>query len=123
MPKTVVDCGNCGPDYSAIRNMIQRNFDAIVEQTHGGEDTLARLGQGGVSLVCVNRKLDRDYSDGMDVIRQIKADERFKDVPVMLVSNYEEHQAAAVAAGAEAGFGKLALSDPKTIDLLKPYLD
>ena len=123
MPKTVIDCGNCGPDYSAIRNLIQRNFDAIVEQTHGPEDTLARLTKGGVSLVCVNRKLDRDYTDGMEVIRQMKADDRFKEVPVMLVSNYEEHQAAAVSVGAVPGFGKLSLSDPKTVELLKPYLD
>lgn len=123
MPKTVVDCGNCGPDYNSIRNLVQRNFDAIVEQTHGAEDTLARLQKGGVSLVCVNRKLDRDYTDGMDVIRQIKSDERFEDTPVMLVSNYEEQQAAAVAVGAVPGFGKLAVSDPATVDLLKPYLD
>lgn len=123
MPKTVVDCGNCGPDYNSIRNLIQRNFDAVVEQTHGAEDTLARLHKGGVDLICVNRKLDRDYTDGMDVIRQIKSDDRFKETPVMLVSNYEEHQSAAVAVGAVPGFGKLSLSDPTTVDLLKPYLD
>lgn len=123
MPKVVVDCGNCGPDFNSIRNLIQRNFDAIVEQTHAAPDTLARLKKGGVSLVCVNRKLDCDYSDGMEVIRQIKSDDALKDIPVMLISNYEEHQTAAVSAGAVEGFGKLAISNPGTVDLLKPFLE
>ncbi|WP_235934992.1 response regulator [Candidatus Laterigemmans baculatus] len=102
--------------------MIQSHFDAVVEQTHDGAETLARLRKGGVDLVLVNRKLDRDYSDGLDVIRQIKSDDQLSDVPVMLVTNYEEHQQAAVAVGAVAGFGKLALSDPQTHALLEPIL-
>lgn len=122
MPKTVIDCGNCAPDHNAIRNMIQSHFDAVVEQTHDGGETLARLRQGGVDLVLVNRKLDRDYSDGMEVIRQIKSDDELSRVPVMLVTNYEEHQQAAVAIGAVAGFGKLAMSDPQTHALLEPFL-
>lgn len=122
MPKTVIDCGNCVPDHNSIRNMIQSRFDAVVHRTHGSEDTLARLRQGDVALVVVNRKLDRDYSDGVEVIRQIKNDPQVADVPVMLVSNYEEHQQAAVAAGAVPGFGKLALSDPQTHRLFEPFL-
>lgn len=122
MPKTVIDCGNCGPDHSAIRNLIQNHFDAVVEQTHGADDTLRRLKRGGVDLVVVNRKLDRDYSDGMEVIRQIKADESLREVPVMLVTNYPDQQQAAVAEGAVPGFGKLALSDPTTKELLTPFL-
>lgn len=122
MPKTVIDCGNCGPDHNSIRNMIQSHFDAVVQQTHGSEDTLRRLRQGDVDLVIVNRKLDRDYSDGIEVIRQIKSDAQGADVPVMLISNYEEHQQAAVAIGAVPGFGKLALSDPKTPSLFEPFL-
>lgn len=122
MPKTVIDCGNCGPDHNSIRNMIQSHFDAVVQQTHGSEDTLRRLRQGDVDLVIVNRKLDRDYSDGIEVIRQIKSEAQGADVPVMLISNYEEHQQAAVAIGAVPGFGKLALSDPKTPSLFKPFL-
>jgi CheY-like chemotaxis protein len=123
MPKTVIDCGNCAPDHNAIRNLVQRNFDAVVEQTHGSKDTLARLRKGDVTLVCVNRKLDQDYSDGMVIIHSILADEKLKDIPVMLISNYEEHQSAAVACGAVPGFGKLAIGNPATVDLLKPYLE
>ncbi len=122
MPKTVVDCGNCGPDYNAIRQMVQSNFEAVVLQTHSLEDTLVLLAQRSVDLVTVNRKLDRDYSDGMDVIRGIKADPRFSSVPIMLVTNYDEYQEAAAKVGAVRGFGKLTVRDPATVGLLQPYL-
>ena len=62
----------------------------------------------------VNRKLDHDYSDGIDIIRQIKADPALAPVRVMLVTNYPEHQAAAIAAGAIHGFGKLEFEHPAT---------
>ncbi|MGV3484545.1 MAG: response regulator [Planctomycetaceae bacterium] len=122
MPKTLIDCGNCGPDYNSIRQMVQANFDAVVLQTHGLEDTLELLGQREVALVTVNRKLDRDYTDGLDVIRGIKADPRFASVPVMLVTNYDEHQEAAEKEGAVWGFGKLSVRDPKTVERLQPFL-
>jgi CheY-like chemotaxis protein len=122
MVKTLIDCGNCGPDYNAIRQMVQANFEAVVLQTHGLEDTLELLAQREVALVTVNRKLDRDYSDGLEVIRGIKADPRFSSVPVMLVTNYDEHQEAAEKEGAVWGFGKLTVRDPKTIERLQPFL-
>jgi hypothetical protein len=40
----------------------------------------------------------------------------------MLISNYEEHQAAAVAAGAQPGFGKLSLNSPQTLERLGKFL-
>jgi len=122
MPKTLLDCGNCGPDFNAIRNMAKKNFGATVIQCHGAEDTLATLRQRSVDLVTVNRKLDRDYSDGSEVIKAIKADPEVSDVPVMLVTNYDEHQAAAMELGAIRGFGKLSIGDETTRDQLEPYL-
>ncbi|QDV42702.1 Response regulator receiver domain protein [Stieleria neptunia] len=122
MTKTVVDCGNCGPDFHSIRQFVTSNFDAVVVQSHNAEETLTLLRQRDVALVTVNRKLDRDYSDGMDVVKTIKAEGDVAEVPVMLVTNYEEHQQAAMEAGCVRGFGKLALRDPKTVELLQPYL-
>jgi CheY-like chemotaxis protein len=122
MTKTVVDCGNCGPDYNAIRKLVQSQFDAVVLQTHGLEDTLEQLIQRPVDLVTVNRKLDRDYTDGIEVIRGIKADPRFSSIPVMLITNYEEHQQEAIQAGAVRGFGKLSVGDPATVRLLESIL-
>lgn len=122
MTKTVVDCGNCGPDFSAIRQMLKGSFDVKVMQTHGAEDTLEALKKLPVDLVTVNRKLDRDYTDGLEVIRAIKADPEVASVPVMLVTNYDEHQQTAVEAGALYGFGKLSLNDSETHERLKAVL-
>ena len=122
MTKTVVDCGNCGPDFHSIRQFVTSNFDAVVIQSHDADDTLKLLREREVALVTVNRKLDRDYSDGMDVVKRIKSDTDIGEVPVMLVTNYEEHQQSAIDAGCVRGFGKLAIGDPATLDLLQPYL-
>lgn len=122
MTKTVVDCGNCGPDFHSIRQFVTSHFDAVVVQTHNVDETLEVLRRRDVALVTVNRKLDRDYSDGMEVVKVIKADEEVGTIPVMLVTNYEEHQQSAMRAGCVRGFGKIALRDPSTADLLAPYL-
>ena len=122
MAKVLLDCGNCGPDFNAIRQLAEQEFGADVRQSHGTEDTLEILRSGGIDLVTVNRKLDRDYSDGLEVIKAIKSDPELASVPVMLVTNYAEHQQLAIAEGCVMGFGKLALADPATHELLEPYL-
>ena len=122
MPKRVLDVGNCVPDHAAIRSLLERTFKAEVTQTHGPDDTLAALKEESFDLVLINRKLDQDYSDGLDIIKSIKSDSALATTPVMLITNYEDHQAAAVAAGAEPGFGKLSLSSPQTLERLGKFL-
>jgi CheY-like chemotaxis protein len=72
--------------------------------------------------VLVNRKLDADSSDGIDVLRAIKEDAALAALPVMLVSNYPDAQQEAQAAGAVPGFGKAQVSSPETLELLRTYL-
>ena len=122
MSKTLLDCGDCGPDFHAIRQMVSNHFGASVVQSHGVEDTLELLRNQSVDLVTVNRKLDRDYSDGLNVAVAIKSDPDLGSIPVMLVTNYDEHQETAMAAGCVKGFGKLAIKDPETRNLLEPFL-
>jgi two-component system chemotaxis response regulator CheY len=114
MTKRVLDVGQCGPDHATIRSYLTANFDCDVVQTHGLSDTLNALKAGEFHLVLVNRKLDADYSDGIEILRAIKADAATASIPVMLVTNYPEHQAAAIAAGAMRGFGKLEFDRPET---------
>ena len=45
---------------------------------------LSQLKTGQFDLVLVNRKLDVDYSDGIEVIRMLKTDPDAASVPVML---------------------------------------
>jgi CheY-like chemotaxis protein len=123
MPKRVLDVGQCGPDHSTIRRYLTRHFDCEISKADTLDDALATLKSGKFDLVLVNRKLDIDYSDGLEVIRQIKADPATAAVPVMLVTNYPEHQDAAIAAGAIRGFGKLEYEKPQTLDRLAAVLD
>ena len=121
--RTVLDVGNCGPDHASIRRMLSGYFDVEILQAHGPRDTLQLLRQSAVDLVLINRKLDQDYSDGVEVLRLIKSDPEVSAVPVMIVTNLAEHQAAAIALGAEAGFGKLELQEPATRQKLAAFLE
>ncbi len=122
MSKRVLDVGQCGPDHSAIRRLLEARFGAQVVQAHGLTDALAQLRREPCALVLVNRKLDADYSDGMEIIKALKADADVKDVPVMLISNYADAHAEAVAAGALHGFGKAELGKRETEDKLRAVL-
>ncbi|MBA2113375.1 response regulator [Bremerella alba] len=122
MPKQVLDVGNCGYDHSSLKNLIERNFDAKVLQSHGPTDTLKMLREQSFALVVINRKLDRDHSDGMDILKDMKADEQLQDIPVLLLSNFEDAQANAQEVGAVPGFGKRDLGKETTLKKLQPYL-
>lgn len=122
MAKRVLDVGNCVPDHTAIRTMLESSFGAELVRVHGPEDALEELRKGGFDLVVINRKLDRDYSDGMDILKAIKADDQLSATPVMIITNYPEYEEAAVAAGAELGFGKNALYDEQTQARLAKFL-
>ena len=122
MTKRVLDVGNCVPDHAAIRGMLQRSFGAEVVQVDGPDDALAALRKEPFDLIVVNRKLDQDYSDGLDVIKAIKADAKLASVPCMLITNYPDQQQTAVAAGAEYGFGKKELQSDETQARLAKFL-
>jgi len=122
MAKRVLDVGNCVPDHTAIRTMLETSFGAEVVQVHGLEDTFEELRKSKYDLVVINRKLDRDYSDGMDILKAIKADEQLSSTPVMIITNFPEYEEAAVAAGAEPGFGKKSLYAEETQARLAKYL-
>lgn len=123
MAKRVLDVGQCGFDHGSIDRLVRGAFDAETVPAHSINDALEQLRGGRFDLVLVNRKLDHDYSDGLDVVRAVKADAGLSSMPVMLVSNLPEAQQAAVAAGAELGFGKAELGDSQTVEKLRRFLE
>ncbi|MEQ1829969.1 MAG: response regulator [Pirellula sp.] len=123
MTKIVLDVGNCNPDHNALTSMLTRSYDVSVLRAHELTDTIQLLSQKPVDLILINRKLDIDYSDGMDILRELKQNESFKSIPVMIVTNYAEHQEAAVAEGAEYGFGKLQFAESATHERLSRILN
>jgi two-component system chemotaxis response regulator CheY len=122
MRKRVLDVGNCHPDHAAIRRMLEATFGAEVVRAHEAQDALALVRTQSFDLVLVNRKLDSDYSDGLPIIEAIKADPQLAHLPCMLITNYAEHQEAAVRAGAAAGFGKQEIHAAATREKLAPFL-
>lgn len=123
MPKTVLSVGQCRPDNAAIGHFLKSNFDVQVLTSDLPADTQATINSQQIDLVLINRKLDADYSDGMDILKSLKADESTSAIPVMLVSNFAEWQEKAVAAGAVYGFGKAELTSAETIERVQSALN
>ena len=123
MTSRVLSVGNCGFDQSSIRDMVESRFSATVLGADTAADALELLRNDSIDLVLVNRIFDQDGFPGLDLIRTIAAASDLQHIPTMLISNFPDHQQAAVAAGARPGFGKRQLHDPATIERLAEVLD
>jgi hypothetical protein len=122
MPKKIALVGHCGPDSSFLRIAVSKaERDAVVLAVDDDSD-LKRVLNDGVDLLLLNRQLDYgfDEREGVALIRKIRAN--YPSVKTMLVSNYPEAQAAAVAEGALPGFGKREIGTPKVNELLRSAL-
>ena len=119
MPK-VLNVGQCVPDHMTISSYLRRNFNAEVVKVDSESEALDLVAAGGVDLVLVNRLYDADGSPGLETVRAITSGDGVP--PVMLVSNYEDAQEAAVKAGAEPGFGKGDIGTPAAEEKLKAVL-
>ena len=122
MSKRVLDVGNCDMDHGNLRALIEGTFDVAIVRCHSAKEALSELRKAPADLVLINRQFDRDQSDGVELIKQVKADAQLKSTPCMLITNFPEHQQTSVAAGGEPGFGKRELGQKKTVDLLAKYL-
>lgn len=122
MTKRVLSVGQCVPDTNSLVQFMTSHFDVDIDQSDVETDTLEKLKHETYELVVINRKLDADYSDGIDLIRKIKNITAIQSNHLMLVSNFPEYQEEAVEAGAEYGFGKDDYQREETVARLKPYL-
>ncbi len=121
--KRILDVGNCVPDHAAVKRFFTQHFDCEVAQADRGDHAMKKLRNETFDLVVVNRRLDVDYTDGIDVIKQIKATPETAAVPVMLITNHAEHQDAAIEVGAVRGFGKLEYANPETLKKVQAVLE
>ena len=118
MPR-VLNVGQCVPDHMSISAYLRRKFDAEVVKIDSHAAAVEAAKGADVDLVLVNRLYDADGSPGLDTVKAIADAD---GPPVMLVSNYEEAQSHAVAAGAQPGFGKGDLGTPAADEKLAPVL-
>ncbi|GAB4386784.1 MAG: hypothetical protein Kow0022_16800 [Phycisphaerales bacterium] len=114
---SVLLVGHCGPDSFMLRRAVKTMLgtDDVVF-INSSEDLESALPDA--SLVLVNRVLDGsfEHESGIELIRSLAGRTGAR---LMLVSNYPEAQAEAVAAGAVPGIGKADLLSEQTRQRLK----
>lgn len=122
MGKTVVLVGHCGPDSSFLRMAVSSAERGITVTMADDEGELKAALDSGVQLVLLNRELGWGFEQslGVDVIKTLG--HRYPNTKFMLVSNYAEAQAAAVAAGGVPGFGKREIGQPRVTQLIREAL-
>src|SRR5262245_55481387 len=108
MTGRALSVGQCDLDHGNISRVLRERYGCEVVRADTAADALAELKAGAFDMVLVNRVFHADGDSGLALVEQVRG------VPVMLVSNFEEAQAQAVAVGAVPGFGKAALADPET---------
>lgn len=111
--------GHCGPDAIMLKTVVQRALPEANVELINDHDALDASLAGDVVLL-VNRELDGDFRTGVggiDLIRHLT--ESATTAPMLLVSNFEDAQAQAEAAGAMPGFGKSDLYHDDTTQRLK----
>jgi len=122
MAKRVALIGHCGPDSSYLRMAVTTaDKSARIVTADDARELESLLGEG-VDLLLFNRVLDYGFEEyeGAALIQKLR--ERFPNLKMMLVSNYPDAQAAAVAAGALPGFGKRDIGSPRVKELLRQAL-
>jgi CheY-like chemotaxis protein len=118
----VLDVGQCGPDHMMIRRTLTDHFDVQVDRAADVPEALQAMRNQPYALVLVNRLIDGDRSEGMALVTEARNDPSLRETPIMLVSDIEDAQRLAVAAGAVPGFGKSKVGDSSTVRLLAQYL-
>ena len=121
--KKVALVGHCGPDGSFLRITVRKAHPDVNVLMVDDDRDLQRALADGVELLLLNRELSYGFHDtmGVDLIKRLK--DQKVDVKMMLVSNYPEAQADAVAAGALPGFGKRELGSPRILSLIREALE
>lgn len=111
------------PDHYMLASVISEHFAADVEQAETIDDALAAMRERRYAVVLVNRIIDSDDSEGIELIRRAKTAPELADVPVMMISNHADALERAVAAGGAPGFGKRDVRNSKPQERLAPFLE
>ena len=122
MAKKVALIGHCGPDSSYLRMAVTAAERGVQFVMVEDDESLKRVLDQGVDLLLFNRVLDYGFieDEGVSLIRKLRP--HYPQVKMMLISNYPDAQAAALAAGASAGFGKREVGSERVRTLLREAL-
>lgn len=116
----VVLVGHCGPDSGMLRRAVEKALPHC-EVTHADRARELEEQSNASSLLLVNRVLPAGLGEsaGIELIRTLQQRDASRRPTAMLVSNYEDAQREAEAAGALPGFGKAELGRAETREKLR----
>ncbi|MEO1235706.1 MAG: hypothetical protein AAFX76_02840 [Planctomycetota bacterium] len=115
---TVALVGHCGFDGASLQRLAEQALPGASVVAVNSQRELDAVAHGR-SLLLINRVLDGGFDAG-DSRAMIAALAEADDPPaMMLVSNYSDAQADAVAAGALPGFGKSDMGQPAVAQRLR----
>ena len=119
LPKKILLVGHCGPDSTYLKIAVRSAVGEVTIASAGDRAQLDRAIAAGVDLILFNRELDYGFepATGVEMIRLLK--QRYPDLKMMLITNYPEVQAAAIAAGAKPGFGKRDIGSPRAREIIR----
>ena len=122
MSKKVALVGHCGPDSSFLRMAVSSADRSVQVLAADDSSELNKVLADGVDLLLLNREMPYGFEDheGVGLIRKLRS--QHPGVKMMLVSNYPEAQAAAVAAGAVPGFGKREIGTKRVAEVIREAL-
>ena len=115
--------GQCDFDYQRISFVLSKIFELEIYRADSFDDAIQSALEQPYALILINRIMDLDRSEGIAILHELKSIPQTENIPVMIISDYQETQDSAVAAGASPGFGKAALDTEQTFELLSNYLD
>jgi len=81
-------------DSRLIRGIIEKTATAIgfeVLQAANGKDALNHLEAGGKEINLVLLDWNMPMMNGIEVLKNMRADDRFKEIPVLMVSTESEN--------------------------------
>ena len=122
MTRKVLDIGQCGPDHWGISNLLLKHFSVEISRAESYDEAIRLARASSYDLILINRLLDADGSPGIDILQTLKSEPTTANMPVMLVSNFEDAQQEAISMGAVRGFGKSQLNNPSTLKALGEFL-
>ena len=108
-------------DDDAVRTMLRltlAHFGHTVIEARNGREGLDLFRRAGADLVITD--IVMPDTEGLEVVMDLRR--KHPAVKMMLVSNYPEAQAAAVAAGAMPGFGKREIGTKRVAEVIREAL-
>ncbi len=113
----IVLVGHCYADIHLLKSAVRTLLGEVPVVTAADTEALKEVATPQ-SLLLVNRVLEMGYDtdSGIELIRSLAGQPHAPRM--MLISNYEDAQAAAIEAGAFPGFGKGQIGKPQTRERL-----